>query len=223
MQFPKYSDSAVKFAHPFTSICYGSTGAGKTHFLLNLIANKDSLISPSPQRVIYSYKRYQPDAFDPFIKRGVEFIKGHEYTLDPRQNNLLLIDDAMLDCDLKLGQLFSVDSHHLNCSIVFVTHNLYHQSKEYRTAVLNTTYLLLFKSPRGVGQVSVLARQLYGNERRKSNALINAYTHATSRRYGYLLLDLSPGCPEQLRLRSKILPCEGPDFCGTNLTICYPV
>ena len=56
---PCYNQSQVQFHHPFTCIASGSTGAGKTFFLLKLIAERHDLIKPTPIRVIYSYKRYQ--------------------------------------------------------------------------------------------------------------------------------------------------------------------
>ena len=216
---PCYNQDQVQFHHPFTCITSGSTGAGKTHFLLRLIKERNELIHPNPARVIYSYKRYQK-VFDQLIQNDVEVVFKKNYKLNPDVATLLIVDDQMEDGDHDINQLFTVDSHHCNCSVVFVTHNLFHQSQKYRTAALNAHYFILFKSPRGPSQLSHLARQLYGGGGKVRN-MVKAYTDATDRPYGYLLVDLHPVTPEALRLRTDILRDEGESFMGRNLVKCY--
>ena len=66
---------------------------------------------------------------------------------------------------------------------------------------LNTQYLILFKNPRDRQQVSVLARQMYP---RKSEYFLNKFEKATSRPYGYLLVDLKQETAESDRLKTNI-------------------
>jgi hypothetical protein len=68
---------------------------------------------------------------------------------------------------------------------------------------LNTHYVVLFKSPRDVGQVANLARQMYPG---KSNFVVEAFRDATREPYGYLLIDLKPETEEQYRIRTNIFP-----------------
>jgi hypothetical protein len=63
---------------------------------------------------------------------------------------------------------------------------------------LNAHYLVLFKNPRDKSQIGVLSRQL------QMPHLLPAFEEATGRPYGYLMVDLSPQTPEELRLRSQL-------------------
>lgn len=219
--FPRLPEAETKFKHPFTSLVCGVTQAGKTHFILSMIRQRQRLIHPEPSRVIYSYSKYQPAFEDLAEDSRVQFVKGNHYTLDPDISTLLIIDDQLLDSK-DLAKLFTVDSHHMNCSVMFVTHNLFFQDKSYRTAVLNTQYYVLFKSPRGLSQISILARQLYEGQRARQK-MINAYVDSTKRPYGYLLLDLHNRTPDILRLKTDILKEEGVSFEGVRLTRCYDI
>ena len=84
-------------------------------------------------------------------------------------------------------QLFTRCSHHLKLSIIFVSQNLFPQSKSMRNIALNMKYIVLFPSPRDINQIGVLGSQLGA---RKS--LLAAYNDAVLQygRFNYLLIDL---------------------------------
>lgn len=92
--------------------------------------------------------------------------------------------------------------------MLFLTQNIFHNSKHTRTMSLNSHYIVLFKNPRDVGQVGVLGRQMFQN----GKFLADAFRDATSRPYGYLLIDLKPNTDEQLRVRTNIFADESPQF-----------
>jgi hypothetical protein len=65
--------------------------------------------------------------------------------------------------------------------------------------------MVLFKNPRDAGQIRHLAAQLFpGNVK----FLVEAYKKATSRPFGYLLLDFRQDTSDNLRVISDILPGE---------------
>ena len=218
MAFSKQVDSNFAgFRHPFTCLCIGPTMAGKTQYLANLIKYKDQVIFPNVKRVIYSYKRYQPifDTMD-----GVEFVQGYDFKLDSEIPTLLIMDDQMLDgCNHKLIEMFSVNAHHDNCSIIFVSQVLFHQDQSYRSACQNAMYLILFKSPRHKSQVGHLARQMFTGKRAKE--LEKAFEDATLKPYSNMILDFRPDTPDLLRFRSNILPHEGEPFGSVKLAHVY--
>ena len=83
--------------------------------------------------------------------------------------------------------LFTKGSQHRNISVVLITQNIFHQSKNYRDISLNTKYLVLLKNVRDRSQFSRLA-QVYPKHRVD---LYNSNLHATAKPDGYLILHLS--------------------------------
>ena len=194
--------------HPFTCLCSGPTGSGKTSLVKAIL--DQHIIEPAPQHIVWLYAADQP-----LYKSmtNVTFYKGIpeniEQMFSPKKRNLLIIDDLMTEChsDERMTRLFSVGSSHKNLSIIFIVHNLFHHGKEMRNISLNTHYIILFKNPRDSQQISTLARQMYPG---KSKFLIEAYQDATANAYGYLFIDLKPTTEEQLRIRTGILPQDIP-------------
>lgn len=102
----------------------------------------------------------------------------------------------------EVKKAFTQYVHHRNLSVIYIVQNLFCQGKSSRTISLNTNYLVLFKNPRDANQVRVLARQMYpGN----TGYFMNAYQYATSKPYGYLMIDYKAKTPEHYRLRTDLL------------------
>jgi ABC-type methionine transport system ATPase subunit len=137
----------------------------------------------------------------------VEFVEGLPdiSTLDPKQRNLVIIDDLMDETDGRVTKLFTKKSHHMNTSVVYIVQNLFPKNKESRTISLNAQYIVMFKNPRDASQVTTLAKQMNPGQ---VKYLQSAFDKATSRPYGYLLVDLKQDTPEKLRMRTKIFPHE---------------
>ena len=91
--------------------------------------------------------------------------------------------------DKRICDLFTKGSHHRNLSVICLVQNLYYQGKESRTMSLNSQYLVLFNNPRDQQQITVLARQMYPGQ---SEKFLSPYRMATSKPFGYLLIDLKP-------------------------------
>ena len=68
-----------------------------------------------------------------------------------------------------------------------------------RTIDLNTTHIILFKSPRDVKQVEFLGKQL-----NLTLFLKNCYELATRETFGHLLIDLDPKTSDCLQFCSNI-------------------
>ena len=121
---------------------------------------------------------------------GVEFNEGLPSLdeFDGKTNTLLVIDDLMHEANDIVSKLFSRVSHHTNTSVIFITQNIFHSSKETRTITLNAQYLVLFKNVRDKSQIAHLSRQMYPT---RSKHMIEAYTDATCEPYSYLFVDLN--------------------------------
>ena len=117
----------------------------------------------------------------------------------------LIIDDLMSETDSRVTKLFTKGSHHKNASVIYISQNLFHKGKENRNISLNNYNIILFKNPRDAEQIAHLEREIIPD---KDNYFREAFIDATSRLYGYLLVDLKPTTPDELRLRTDIFPSE---------------
>ena len=83
---------------------------------------------------------------------------------------------------------------------------MFQQSKWSNTIDLNTTHIVLFKSPRDVQQIGLIGRQLNNTQ-----FLRESYELATKQPFGHLLNDLDPKTSDALRYSSNIVP-PGPSI-----------
>jgi len=194
----------LPFSHPFTCIVSGPTGCGKTSFVLRLVDNVDTMIAPTPDKIIYYFTEYQ-SIFDRYphviFRQGVP--KSDE--IEDMRNALVILDDMMTEVDQKILNIFTRGSHHREISIIFMVQNFFNKNKHMRTISLNAQYIVLFKNPRDNSQFAHLARQLYPHNYRFA---VDAYKNSTQDAFGYLLIDLRNEQDEELRLRTHVFPGE---------------
>jgi len=166
-----------------------------------MLDNLAEMVVPIPDKVIYCYGEYQSEfAKYPWIEFHEGLPKSAMFDSTP---SLVVLDDLMSESNDLVANLFTKISHHRSVSVIYITQNVFHKNKHSRTISLNAHYMVLFKSPRDVGQIAVLGRQLYPEH---GKFLIEAFKDATSSPHSYLLLDLRPETSEQFRVRSNIFP-----------------
>ena len=103
-------------------------------------------------------------------------------------NCLLIFDDSCKEIfDEKEVVRIATSGRHRKLHVIYVKHNLFHQSKWSRTIDLNTTHIILFKSFRDIQQIEYLGTQLKGLQLIK-----NAYKLATAEPFGHLMIDPDP-------------------------------
>ena len=140
-----------------------------------------------------------------YLPIHVEFVEGLIDTniFDPTINNLLIIDDLMERCkdNNDILNLFTVDSHHKNISVILVSQNIYTKGKCTRDINLNSSNMIIFKNPRDSVQISILARQMFPN---KSKAFMEAFLDAVET-YRYIFLDFDLQTSDKLRIQTNIV------------------
>ena len=109
----------------------------------------------------------------------------------------------MVETDRRVTDLLTKKSHHSNTSVIYLVQYLFTRNKESRTISLNTQYMVVFKNPRDASQITNLAKQMYPG---RVKFVQEAFADATSTPYGYLMVDLKQDTPEDLRLRTSLLP-----------------
>lgn len=204
-------------SHPFedcsTIGVYGPSMSGKSTFVTKILDNKNVMFVTEPRKIMYcygiwsaGYEKMESHIDNITFRKGLPSQEEVENFADG-EHNLIILDDLMSEIckNSWTDQLFTMCSHHLKLSIVFVSQNLFPQSKNARNIALNLKYITLFRSPRDIHQIGVLGSQLGA---RKS--LIAAYNDAVLQngKFNYLLIDLTPSCKQDHRWRTKIFPGE---------------
>ena len=219
-----------KFIHPFTMIISGSTGSGKTEWLMHFLLSAQELIDPCPLAILYCYgesnantdKLSQHSTLATLHRNtnhastsGSE-IRLHTHGGVPDEGLikteaakyhgklLLILDDLLVNLrSAYLDPLFTRSSHNWGCSVILVTQHLF--SKEIKTARCNAHYLCLMRNPAGEPQIRNIALQCFPLQHRY---FMEAYRDATRQNFSYLLVDMHPRTDDRLRLRTKIFPGE---------------
>jgi len=151
---------SLPFYHTFSAIVAGPSRAGKTQWVRKLITNSHTMISPPPEKIIYCYSEWQP-LFSSY--NNVEFHQGviDIQELNKNIKNLIIFDDLMSEIDQNIENIFTKHSHHRNISVIFITQNLFQDNSHMRTMSRSASYVVVFKNPRDVNQISYLARQMF--------------------------------------------------------------
>ena len=170
------------------------------------------MIHPVPQRIIWCYCEPQSEveilrSLVPGLQTTASLHTLEKELQGSREPTLIILDDWMEDVSRSkiICDLFYKGSHHRNLSIFLLLQNVFHQGRVMRDINLNCQYYVLFKNPRDVTQIKILARQMFPQYPRY---LTEAYNDATKEAYGYLLVDLKPCTPNDRRFKTKILPGE---------------
>ena len=139
---------------------------------------------------------------------NLTFVEGFPENLNDMlcTNSLVIVDDLMSQCsqNQNMSDLFTKGSHHRGVSVMYLTQNLFPLGRQSQTISLNSHYMIVLKNSRDSLGISTLSRQMYP----QSTILLQSFQDATKRPYGYLLLDLHQLTPENMQLRTNILPGE---------------
>ena len=184
----------LSFIHPSNICVVGPSGSGKTVFVMKLISHQ--LIKPFPKQIYYLYNIWQDFMKDyPQIK----FVQGMDLNVieNDDEDKLLIIDDLMLEMNKNLGEHFICRTRHLKCTTIFLMHTLFQNKDIHRLISNNTHYFVIFGNRRQVLNVKTLGNQLGMQSR-----VMEGYTYAMSRPFGYIVISLHPRVPESLTVTS---------------------
>jgi len=195
--------------HKSAMLVIGPTMSGKTTFVEQLIANRITLYDRPQERILWftgsNYEQAEdaPEKFTIYNNLPESFDMVQPF-------DMVVLDDLMneMQHSKTVSNLFTRMVHHTPCTVISISQNMYQGGKEARTRSLNSQYLVIFKNPRDATQIDTLSRQMYPKQ---SRFLSQAYRDATRQQaFGYLFIDLNQTTPEELRVRTRILPEEAP-------------
>lgn len=187
----------------------GPTGCGKTFFVKKLLSCRYNFTEPI-RSILYCYGVYQP-MYNEMKKTipNIEFHKGLppndmvEMLSSTKHFDVIVLDDLMerIVDSIPAQELFTKYCHHYNITTIFLTQNVMAQGKCARNIVLNTLILIIFQNHRDRNQAMALARQ---QSPRSPDLFLEAFQDATSKPFGYLVVDCTTGCDDKFRWRTCI-------------------
>ncbi len=178
----------------------GPSGSGKTQLIYRMLTG--NTFYPSFNKIYFFYQEYQQLYTKMQAELDIEFVPCVDFEMVEKLTDCLLIfDDSCEEIyeDKRFAKL-ATSSRHKNVHVIYVKHNLFHQSKHSKTIDLNITHIVLFKSPRDVNQITYLGTQLNNVKFLKDCYKKSTETDA----YGHLLIDFDPKTSECLRYCSNI-------------------
>lgn len=197
------------FADPCNILIGGASQSGKSTWVRNVIEHVDEMFINPPCKIIYCYKVYQTSFGD--LAPKVCFVKGIPNDIEKisNENNgrhiLMILDDLMVDVNESIVNLFTVQTHHLNISSMFIVQNLFHNNKNMRTISLNAHYIITFRQTRDSNQMAVLARQIFSKQAKE---VMEIYTEAMKIPYNYMLINIHPSNIHRASVHENIFPEE---------------
>ena len=173
---------------------------GKTDLIIQMLLR--NTFYPKFKSIYYIYQHELPKFSSIERNLNMFFTKfsGFDF-ISQLENCLLVFDDSCEEIfnDKEFSKLETAGRHR-NISVIYVKHNFL------ITIDLNTTHIILFKSPRGIQQITYIGKQL-----NNTCFLKESYELATKLPFGYLLIDLDPKTSDFLRFCSNIVQ-PGPKF-----------
>ena len=163
---------------------------------------------PDLPKVVWCHGMSQESHAVPISNARVIYNDGllDEQTVKTSRPDIIVIDDLMTEKsnDPFMHNLFTKVSHHLKVTIIYITQNMYEkgQCKMKR----NAHYLIMMRNPSDKSQITTLGRQLFPRKRGHLEHFYEAYDDATRKKYGYLVIDVSPEGSEIEKLKTNIIP-----------------
>lgn len=185
----------------------GPSGSGKTALCVKMLNNADVFFDKKFAKItwILGNVNAKPKGMKKSVEQDVEFVDEmpQEFVNDTAGESVLyILDDSMFEAQNKnVANLLTKGRHHQGISVIYVTQNLFHQSKYARDISLNFTHLCCMNNPRDRSQILYLARQLFPENPKE---LVRVYKAITNTPYGYLFIDLTQDTHNLLRFRTDI-------------------
>ena len=115
----------------------------------------------------------------------------------------VVVLDDMIHLDTKSPDalhLFQTMVSHSNLTAFLLSQDLYPPGVYAKSILLNCQHVILFKNVRDNRQIITFGSQVFTG---RFKFWMDAYAKAVRRPYGYILVDLTPHCPDDRRLRRR--------------------
>jgi hypothetical protein len=201
--------------HPFRMVLVGASGSGKSNQAMNLLLDcnafeKIYLIAKQLDQPLYKFLIEKLELAGSKLKQKVliasEDIKDlpNPDDLNPNIQNLIIIDDMILEKNLKPVEELYVRSRNKNCSVMFLSQSFHAIPKIIR---LQSGYVML-RNIESKKDFKMMASNYELN--RTSEELYKMYQKATSEPFRFFTVDLVTTNPS-LKFRAGYAPIDDLD------------
>ena len=143
----------------FMAVC-GPSCCGKTEPMFQMFLR--NTFYPNFSSIYYFYQHEQPkfSTIEPKVNIFFTKFSGFEF-ISQLENCLLVFDNSCEETfnDKEFSKLATAGRHR-NITVIYIKHNLFQQSKWSQSIDVNTTHIILFKSPRDIQQSTYIGKQL---------------------------------------------------------------
>lgn len=209
-----------RLIQPFNLLVSGPSKSGKTTFVSDLLKVSGEMFTRKPDYVLLYYTNNQPIYQEliksKFINEMINFnteepkyddIHSKVIPFKKKNGSLIIFDDTLSDIKSGFEKIFQVLGHHTNCSLIYITQNLFYDNKAFRNLSLQLDYIVLMRNQRNGSQIRPLAMQLCP---KNPQLIMQIYDEVTKLPYTYLLVDCGSRSVKELCFRSNIFPEEAP-------------
>ena len=177
----------------------GSSGVGKSVWVLNLIKHLSTVCVEPPTKVLFVYNKKQPiyeevnGLVDVFVENQAGLAQIVQDQIDDwvvRGEKILLIaDDMLLTRDTAFLDLIAASftvGRHSGVSIVFVTQKCFPNSDQMRLAHQNANYVVYFNNPHDRGEFGRKAQKAFLTQKHNAMAIFDRVM--STNQYGHLMI-----------------------------------
>ena len=205
------SSCDIRLKWPYRLLISGSSGLGKTTLVVRMLKNWTHCMDRKPKFIHIFFHHMQPLYTEIKHKSPCPVIfhtepPTEDFVTD--KGALILFDDLQGDKKVVdvIREFFTRRSHHDDLSICYICQSLFEKHPAHRIISLNTTYMIIFSSPRDQSQIMNLSKQIYPGADNLLVSVSSAIVRDSGMRGSYLVIDLSPDTPENYRLRNTLFP-----------------
>ena len=201
-----------RFGHKFSLMIVGPSMSGKSYFVKQML-ERDHIEyddSRKQRRIHWFYGQYQ-DMFkdmkrntgkDIYFKQGLPEFESNLCDIDPRYNNIVVLDDLMDMAveSLIISKLFT-QGRHRNASVILLLQNAFPKGKYNTSISRNAQYMALFRCPADRRQIGIMADRIFDKNK---PAFMEIYKDITSKAYSFVVVDNKADTPARRQIIADI-------------------
>lgn len=200
-----------QFDLPFRAVIVSPSGAGKTNFLLNLIAlfskgrgtfSSITILTRVADEPLYNFLKLKAENIQ--IKEGLSNTPPLD-KFDKDQNHLVVWDDLVLAKSLEMVENYYIRARKFNVSCIFISQSYYHIPTMIRK---NCNYIIILKLGSGKREVKTIMSEFgMGLEQ---DQVLDMFEYATDTKFMPFIVDMNT-VDKYKKFRKGFLEVLNPD------------